>query len=268
LNVLISKYPYVSVYRVLLAKLSQPVNGDIYRQALHQAALHSPDRIPLYELLHIPEAEEPEKVAKRKKTKPARKKKKSKKVTEIVKPEIKAEVEHEAEALVAGDVSEETITTEEIANPPVADEVGLKDSLMKSAAERNITLHEKHTFMEWLDILENPESATTSGDVEILEQQLREQQAASSYEATIHKESAELAEEEQDEQDSEVMKKVDDLAMRSIQPGVNLATETLAQIMLKQGKIKDAISVYEQLSLKYPEKSDYFAALISDLKAR
>ncbi|MCP4120904.1 MAG: hypothetical protein GY751_04055 [Bacteroidetes bacterium] len=268
METLISEYPYVSVYRVLLAKLSQPVNGDAYRQALHQAALHSPDRIRLYELLHIPEVEEPEKVVKQKNEKPSRKKKKSKKVEETAKPEIKAEVEHEAAALVAGDVPENPSPSEDISNPPVAEEVGLKDSLMKSAAERNITLDEKHTFMEWLDILENPESATTSDDAEVLEQQLREQQAASSYEATIHKESAELSDEEQDEHGIEVLKKVDDLAMRSIQPGVNLATETLAQIMLKQGKIKDAIAVYEQLSLKYPEKSDYFAALISDLKAR
>ena len=44
------------------------------------------------------------------------------------------------------------------------------------------------------------------------------------------------------------------------------ATENLARIMAKQGKVEQAIQIYEQLSLKYPEKSAYFAGLISDLR--
>lgn len=43
-------------------------------------------------------------------------------------------------------------------------------------------------------------------------------------------------------------------------------TETIAVLLEKQGRIKQAISVYEQLSLKFPMKSTYFAAHIRKLK--
>ena len=36
-------------------------------------------------------------------------------------------------------------------------------------------------------------------------------------------------------------------------------TETLARVYLEQGKYKKAIQAYRILSLKYPEKSGFFA---------
>lgn len=45
-------------------------------------------------------------------------------------------------------------------------------------------------------------------------------------------------------------------------------TETLAKLLENQGKIKQAIGIYEQLSLKFPQKSAYFAARIQSLKEK
>ena len=43
-------------------------------------------------------------------------------------------------------------------------------------------------------------------------------------------------------------------------------TETMADVLKQQGKKRQAIAVYEKLSLLHPEKSSYFTARISELK--
>lgn len=55
-------------------------------------------------------------------------------------------------------------------------------------------------------------------------------------------------------------------AKNSLIDNENIVSETLAQIYTTQGNIKKAISTYEKLSLRHPEKSSYFAPLISKLK--
>ena len=47
-----------------------------------------------------------------------------------------------------------------------------------------------------------------------------------------------------------------------------LLTETLAGIYLEQGYPQEAIDIYSQLSLRYPEKSVYFAALIDEINKK
>ena len=46
----------------------------------------------------------------------------------------------------------------------------------------------------------------------------------------------------------------------------NLLTESLAQVMLKQGKFDRAIDIYRRLQLKFPEKGTYFSTLSEELK--
>ncbi len=50
-----------------------------------------------------------------------------------------------------------------------------------------------------------------------------------------------------------------ELAQESVEDNPELISETLAEVLLKQGKKESAIVIYKKLSLMFPEKSSYFA---------
>ena len=60
-----------------------------------------------------------------------------------------------------------------------------------------------------------------------------------------------------------------EIGRKSIKENKDLITETLAKVYTKQKYYNKAISAYQKLSLKYPQKSSYFAdqiKLITKLK--
>jgi len=58
----------------------------------------------------------------------------------------------------------------------------------------------------------------------------------------------------------------DDIATESVTENENLMTETLAHVYVEQKKYEKAITAFTILSLKYPEKSSFFANQIEAIK--
>lgn len=73
---------------------------------------------------------------------------------------------------------------------------------------------------------------------------------------------AAAVEEEQDDIPDTIFQQ----AMDSISLESSIISESLAEILSKQGKTDKAIEMYKKLSLRNPEKSAYFASLIQELK--
>ena len=57
-----------------------------------------------------------------------------------------------------------------------------------------------------------------------------------------------------------------DISKSSVREKEDLASERLIQVYVKQGYYQKAMDAYKKLSLKYPEKSDYFAEQIEKLR--
>src|SRR5690606_38881302 len=59
-----------------------------------------------------------------------------------------------------------------------------------------------------------------------------------------------------------------DLSLKSLRVHQNIASENLALIMVKQGKLDKAEEIYNKLIWKFPEKKAYFVAQIEELKKK
>ncbi|HRO42262.1 MAG TPA: hypothetical protein PL009_05475 [Flavipsychrobacter sp.] len=69
-----------------------------------------------------------------------------------------------------------------------------------------------------------------------------------------------------EEENDEIPETVFEMAVNSITKEEDLASESLADILVKQGKSDKAIDMYRKLSLRNPQKKTYFARKIDELQ--
>jgi hypothetical protein len=94
-----------------------------------------------------------------------------------------------------------------------------------------------------------PESETTREQIEIIDQFIKAKPSISPPQAVPDAPPADLSS-----------------SIKSGEFGENIVSETLVEILLRQGKKDKAIEVLKKLIWKFPQKKTYFAARIEDLK--
>jgi hypothetical protein len=125
---------------------------------------------------------------------------------------------------------------------------------------------ESHSFSEWLNLLKHqPTQESPTGEDEIKEaSEIKPQKSGKmdlidNFLNNSGNEKRILPKEEKETSN-------EDFSARSVVESEDLMTETLANIHIKQKRYQKAVEIFERLSLKYPEKSVYFARRIKEME--
>ncbi len=260
---IIEEYPYFQVARALHLKGLKNLDSYKYNNALKTTAAFTTDRDVLFDYITSKEFIQnniADTIAGR-----GSKLEDQKAISEEIEPNPNAESmmgEAEELALPQNIKDAEQILNPELFKSKMPEEPTLP-AQEKPKAETDLQLgkpipftkKEKHSFTEWLQLTSKTEEVETEENV---------------MEELERKKKFELL-------DRFIQKNPKIVPHENIKPKVNikestkfdkneLMTETLAKVYLEQKKYKKAIQAFKILSLKYPEKSGFFADQIQAVK--
>lgn len=275
LSGLISEFPYCQTVQLLFAKNLHSEKDIRYNRQLKVAAIYATDRKALYRLImqpalvkkireietaanpvaDIPQNKEAKAednlIVTEKSTYPVKQEKA--KQMEIPPQETKAEpisaLEQEIlkEAIAASYSLEKLTESEPIKKEPAGKETEVKAEVKKEGRTKS----DRMTFSQWMVTFSRPVPKPAPAKV--------------AERPTIDTILEKLS------KDSKITQKKDffspaNVGRLSLVDDDKFVTETLARIYEQQGNYARAISAYKNLSLKYPEKSSYFASRILNLE--
>ena len=271
LQELIARYPFFQAGRMLLLKNLYVIDHVLFESELKRSALFVSDRTRLFDLIHDAY---PERIVKE-----------EEKEADVVEKEVEeAGEEKPSSVAVTGRVESvgDYFGVDEVTETMQGSKVGFvfhsgDDSLSvpeellfdyekSDNAGYSLSLYEEsseeegsYTFEDWLSFVndnkvgqhakqEDKTEDKKSNTLDVIDKFL------STQDKTIKPQSRDT--ERRDE-------KIEESTMFDED---ELMTETLAKIYMKQGHYSKALNIFEKLSLKYPEKSVYFAQQIEKVK--
>lgn len=223
-----SNFPYFQIPHVLAARYESLKNGNSNIPSLGQAAITSPNRIWLQNLIERSAIDQSNLV--------------HKPVQEDLLPESKAKEPSMAEQTSKLKKLEEGLK----GNPPATEE-------KPSAPEEKARVRRQSPQNDLIESIKQKDKK------EILDEKKKEQ---IDLIKAFSKKSIKLA----TIKEIEANQNTENLAAESTKISDKLISETFAKMLASQGKSKMAKEIYKKLILKFPDKRTYFADLIENLK--
>jgi len=282
-----NRYPYLSSLHVFDAKLEQLESGLDYQDKIKKAAIYSPNRSALYDYVIKPNVEEaianqeenqkPEAISELSTSSVSQSKIEQPKL-EIVpeQPLTQKEKEekraleqvilsHAISASILKESGELLLTSDD--NLVESEETELSEKQPVIAPK--IELDNSMNVLAWLNASpgsKESNSSTTTSPIPLAQKSHLIEKFISKGEEKIHLSKEVTPTLLQIRRPQTEFFSPENMAKMSLAENEDFVTETLAKIYAQQGNFKKAISAYGKLSLKFPEKSDYFARLIQELK--
>ncbi len=271
LQQLVKDFPYFQSAHILLSMAAKKWDASVYQQTLKKTAIVSANRAHLFRLISRMEQREMqhrEAPVEQKARTPEPEKKETVLLQEmeIAHDEMAARAAKQAEiAAAATPPSPEKMLEKEIAREVIHSFVE-KEILKTPEVHRNKPVDEPGSFADWLHKMQSGQENTPPVIAASPESAPEPPTSARKKKQAIIDKIIENNPGLIRSREGQRFFDAGEKARDSVDDNEHLVTETLARIYALQGSTAKAIRAYEILSLKNPQKSAYFAALIKELK--
>lgn len=251
LKEIIKNFPYFQAAHILFARSLNQSNNILFSEALKNAALYSGNRKLLFELINNHD--------KIKITLPIDDK--AVEQTTKTEPDFIAELE----TIVSNDIEITTpIEIHQEAIELTQDETEIEPAISIQPDPLPPAIHfseEKDSFLGWLNKLnKNPEKNELVSSQFPISPKIEKEHVDNLVDRFIQTDPR-ISKPSKAEFFSPIQ-----MAKKSVEDNDMIVSETLARIHIDQGNTEKAIHIFRKLSLLYPDKSTYFAALILKLE--